>query len=171
MFNVAGEEKVFTKAICPLLQLIVLSIFVLKLHLRIDIKETSPTTSKPGKDLFKTGDQEHSSSAYISVKNKSEILRQRYLMHYLSIAPINGLSVFISCFIIPITENRCNNKLPYLQSSCLIQQNQPTCFSIVSLECCRPTTTFSKIHLLNRVAFPLHHKEITIVSEVKLENH
>lgn len=43
-----------TSAICPLSEeQIVLSISALKFHLRIDIKEISPNTSRFGKDLFK----------------------------------------------------------------------------------------------------------------------
>lgn len=47
------KREIFTKAICPLsVELIVLSMLVLKLHLNNDIKDCSAITSKSGKDLL-----------------------------------------------------------------------------------------------------------------------
>lgn len=131
-----------TSAICPLSEeQIVFSMSLLKFHLRIDVKELSPNTSRVGKDLFKDDAKFYISSIDFTKKSCN-------LSHHIHIGFREREREKKKVV------HKVTSYSPYFNYSSLIENYQSTLF-LIFLECCSPATWFCKIHSMNGIAATL----------------
>lgn len=163
------KSKKSTSVICPLSALMVLSMFALKFHLRIDIKELSITNSKSGKDLCKN---------FISAINRLTI-NNANRMCYHDHEGKNKFPTKITAF--EWCANKQNNivesKLycqffhkdeilhsPDLNFSSLKKQQQSTHF-LIFLKRRGPTATIFMFHFLNGFIISLIESNLQITNK------